>query len=243
MFLLLKQSFRYDKKEKKKIEIQRPAIVDQYNSKMGGIDLQDMLLNLYRIDRKSNKFYMRIVFYLIGTAVNNSWFEYRRSLAILQENSNETMCLKQFSLDICEGLSKAGKSFGRKPGRPSQAVTQPPPLKRRLPNECAPGLSVRHDQIDHLPTHATKGRCKHCTIGQTRWKCCKCGVHLCLHDKKNCFYDFHIRLWYFWQLLGFLDVQFILFWDTCFSVHAFMFMRLSSYCIQMDTVSRIYCGQ
>jgi hypothetical protein len=40
---------------------------------MGGIDLMDMLVELYRIDLKAKRYYLRIIFHLIDIAVVNSW--------------------------------------------------------------------------------------------------------------------------------------------------------------------------
>ena len=61
----------------------------------------------------------------------------------------------------------------------------------RSTKEQAIGENVRFDQIDQIPVHDKKGRCKHCSGGQTRWNG-KYNVHLCLNDKHNCFIDFYI---------------------------------------------------
>ena len=62
---------RWSKKEKKKIEIMRPLAVHEYNIHMGGVDLCDMLLALYRICRRSIKYYMHIIFYCVGISIVN----------------------------------------------------------------------------------------------------------------------------------------------------------------------------
>ena len=64
---------RWSKKEGRFIEIERPTMVVEYNSHMGGVDLCDMLLSLYRIHHRSTKYYMHIIFYCIGVAVVNGW--------------------------------------------------------------------------------------------------------------------------------------------------------------------------
>ena len=179
---------RYDKKSKAFVEILRPNIVKQYNCHMGGLDMQDMLLNLYQIDHKSRKYYFRIIYYLIGTAINNSWLEYRSTLEKHDDVPGTRTSLKNFILQICVGLAKVGKSSERKAGRPSLAVLQP---SRRLPNEPVSHDSLRFDQVGHLPIHDVKGRCKDCSGGFSRWKCKKCGVHLCLNANSNCFSDYH----------------------------------------------------
>lgn len=53
---------RWCRKEKKFITIPRPGIVECYNKHMGGVDLADMLLELYQINQRSNKYYMCIVY-------------------------------------------------------------------------------------------------------------------------------------------------------------------------------------
>ena len=50
------------KKERKDLEILQPNIVKLYNSSTGGVDLFDILQNLYLLHYKSKKWYMRKVF-------------------------------------------------------------------------------------------------------------------------------------------------------------------------------------
>ena len=56
---------RWSVQKKKFIEIPRPMIVEQYNLHMGGVDLCDVLMSLYRIHLRSAKFYMHIAHYCI----------------------------------------------------------------------------------------------------------------------------------------------------------------------------------
>ena len=51
---------RYDKSEKKPMKVKQPAMIGFYNKNMGGVDLNDMMQALYRIDHKSRKWYRRI---------------------------------------------------------------------------------------------------------------------------------------------------------------------------------------
>ena len=46
---------RWSPKEKKFIQITRPDVVKVYNAHMGGVDLIDMLLSLYRINVRLQK--------------------------------------------------------------------------------------------------------------------------------------------------------------------------------------------
>lgn len=55
----------FDKKTRTTVSIPRPAIVGIYNECMGGVDLMDMLVALYRIHIRS-KWYRRLFFSFIG---------------------------------------------------------------------------------------------------------------------------------------------------------------------------------
>ncbi|CAH2002199.1 unnamed protein product [Acanthoscelides obtectus] len=50
---------RYDKSQNKRVEIDCPKIVKEYNKHMGGVDLMDSLIGRYRIKLKSRKWYFR----------------------------------------------------------------------------------------------------------------------------------------------------------------------------------------
>ena len=56
---------RYDRKEKKHINVKCPQLIKSYNECMGGVDKCDMLLALYRNTMKTRKWYKRILFHLL----------------------------------------------------------------------------------------------------------------------------------------------------------------------------------
>lgn len=84
---------RYSKKDKKHIEIESPKALDVYNYHMGGVDLLDSLLGLYRIQLRSRKLYKKIFFHMIDMCVVNSWILYR-------SKSDQYMPLFYFNLFI-----------------------------------------------------------------------------------------------------------------------------------------------
>ena len=69
---------RFDKTKKKIIEIPCPDIVQRHNKSMGGVDLADHLLALYRINTKANKYYHKLIYHFIDMAVVNAWLLCRR---------------------------------------------------------------------------------------------------------------------------------------------------------------------
>jgi len=68
---------RWCRKEKIIVKIPRPVIVDRYNRNMGGVDLSDMLLELFKVNHRSKKRYMRIVYWCMNVTVVNSWLLHR----------------------------------------------------------------------------------------------------------------------------------------------------------------------
>ena len=73
---------RYSRKEKKIIDVNRPSIVGLYNQGMGGVDLADCMIALYRISIRSKKYYQRLI--LVGMTLLNSWSLYRRDAKFLE---------------------------------------------------------------------------------------------------------------------------------------------------------------
>lgn len=157
---------------------------------MGGVDLSDMLLELYHIRVRSNKWYMRIVFWCLGVAVVNSWLLYRRHE--VQRNKKPQLTLIQFQSSITRALADAGKLKIKKRGRPSNSQDMPIETKKKHNVSVDPVDDVRKDNIGHEHGyHATQGRCKLCKTGYTKVYCTKCGVRLCSVPKRMCFNDYH----------------------------------------------------
>jgi len=78
---------------------------------MGGVDLCDMFHALYRIERRSKRWYIRIVYYLISVCVTNAWLIYKIN------NKGNKMALREFTLAVSDSLMRCGKNT--KAGRPT----------------------------------------------------------------------------------------------------------------------------
>ncbi|CAK1601971.1 unnamed protein product [Parnassius mnemosyne] len=85
---------RYSKELKTQTNVYCPQVVKFYNMHMGGVDLADMLIALYRTQIKSRRWYMGIFAQMLDISVNNGWILYRRYCA--QKNLKKTMSLKEF---------------------------------------------------------------------------------------------------------------------------------------------------
>ena len=143
----LSECKRYDKKRKCIIMVPCPSIVQEYNKNMGGVDLMDAFVALYRIHAQSKKFYHKIFYHFLDVTVVNCWILYRRdcqSLKIPGKKRNDTARVQTrnrrmlvngrkktqqqkkrpaISWEICSNSIKNKKvhnnsnSFGRSPNR------------------------------------------------------------------------------------------------------------------------------
>lgn len=181
---------RYDKKKKTRVKVKCPQIVKHYNDHMGGVDLADMLVALYRTQFRTHRYYLAIFSQILDVAVNNAWLLYRRDFLSGRTDAKEKpVTLKKFRLQIAESLS-----YKNKRGRPS--ATAPTPQKKiiRKPKATRPIDDVRLDRYDHFPQYTNKkNRCKYCTKGITRVFCTKCNLPYCFTTKSNCFSDAHTK--------------------------------------------------
>lgn len=182
---------RWDKKQKKYVDVNRPDIISQYNNGMGGVDLFDQLISYYRVFIRSKKWTLRVIFHFMDFVVCASWLEYRKDRKKAGIPKNEIKDLLNFRLELVDALIKSGNPTRQvKRGRPKSGHCDQVTL-----HEIRPCKDIRIDGIDHLPEHDQKNqqtRCKnnHCK-GRTFFRCGKCDVHLCITKRKNCFKEFH----------------------------------------------------
>ena len=109
----LNECKRYDKKEKKSVIVPCPAIVQEYNQFMGGVDLMDALIALYRIHCRSKKYYHKLFFHFADVTVVNCWLLYRRDCKDMEIPAKNVM-LQEFKLSLAEALLLEGKRPCRK---------------------------------------------------------------------------------------------------------------------------------
>ncbi|KAJ8926403.1 hypothetical protein NQ314_021189 [Rhamnusium bicolor] len=159
-------------------DIRCPNIVRDYNAHMGYVDKMDMLKSIYEIDRKSKKWWHRIMWYFLDVSIVNSFILFKHRTGSSIPN------LKVFRVSVATGLIGAGQ--------PARSRAQPKVtnhFKRTVPYE------IRYDQCLHMPVYSKSRRCAFCSNTQdphrTRWTCSTCDVGFCLNDKKNCFQVYH----------------------------------------------------
>ncbi|RZC33484.1 DDE Tnp 1 7 domain containing protein [Asbolus verrucosus] len=145
---------------------------------MGCVDRADVLKSYYAIDRKSKKWWHRLFFHFLDTALANPFILFRK-------RTKSTLKLKDFRLEIvCELVG--ANCVKEAPGRKSDSISKFKVLVSK---------NVRTDQSKHMPIHNTSRRCALCSTSKephkTRWYCTVCKVGLCMTTNKNCFAEYH----------------------------------------------------
>ena len=152
---------------------------------MGGVDLADMLIALYRTELKGHRWYLPLVSQILDMCVINGWLLYRRDCA------GKRMSLKKYRYTIIQNLLMHGRDSGTN----KDHIAAPTAAKRiKVPTSARPTEEVRFDHVGHFPNFGTKGRCKLCTKGETTVICTKCSLRLCLLPDRNCFVAFHTKM-------------------------------------------------
>lgn len=175
---------RYSKDAKRKVDVDCPNVVKDYNKHMGGVDLADMLVSLYKTPFKTRRWYIGIFAQLIDICINNAWILYRKHHS--QRKSEARLKLKLFRYEIFSALIKMNKSAKR---TNQEETTIRKPCKPR-PVDC-----VRFDNIGHFLSTKEEGRCMECTKKTTVF-CIKCDVRVCFvtgKNPRNCHLKFHTK--------------------------------------------------
>lgn len=127
-FVKLKRVKRFFKSENTKKEIASPDIASIYNHHMGGVDLQDSLLDLYPIKLKSRKGYQRIFYHMLDVVIVNSWLLDRRIKSQLGQN-DRIVSLLSFKTELAD-LCSRGIPKDHKVGRPCNSIAQTPAKRK-----------------------------------------------------------------------------------------------------------------
>nr|XP_013771175.1 PREDICTED: uncharacterized protein LOC102193255 [Pundamilia nyererei] len=127
---------RWSKESKAKVMIPCPSLIPAYNEHMGGIDLSDMLVHLYKTPAKSTRWYLPLFGYMLDLSIANSWLVYKRERGQLNQ---KPITLKRFRLAVAHSLKQVNKP----------ASSSPPPPKKRYtprPSHPQPDYGIKTDQ-------------------------------------------------------------------------------------------------
>ena len=185
---------RWDKKLKQYVTIQRPSIVREYNSKMGGVDLVDRMMSYYRMSGRTKKWTLRMIMHFTDLALANSWLLYRKDLTSCGIPKKNIMQFLEFRMEVAMTFlaqqDNESSDFSEQEDDQDMSIQE-----KKRPVKPVPHASFRKKANAHLPEvvdlkNAARCRAKGCK-GKTRVQCNTCKVFLCLQSNRNCYKAFH----------------------------------------------------
>ena len=160
---------RWNRKEKKVVQVEMPGAIQQYNQAMGGVDLFDQSVAAYRIRIRSKKWWWPLLNWGVNAAAVKAWM-----LKKMVTGDDKLSLLDFIREAVTETLFKHGAPRDR-PGRP-------------LAVSGAAAVSARADGRGHWPEKAEtrRGRCRHCGR-RSAYSCVRC----CVPVHPECMAGYH----------------------------------------------------
>lgn len=185
---------RYDKPNKRYIDVDAPKVVTDYNRYMGGVDVLDQSMEYYRTFLKTRKWTLKVIIHFLDLAVVNCWRLYRCDSLSQGVPANKIMDLLEFRYQIAESLINTPDRLMREPS-PMSPEREPAAGIRRYQPANPPSLGKRYDGYNHLPTVDKLKSPRSCRLescsSRTKTRCRKCDVYLCCTSDNDCFYLYH----------------------------------------------------
>ncbi|CAK1595847.1 unnamed protein product [Parnassius mnemosyne] len=93
---------RWQKSERRYIQIERPKVVQAYNHNMGGVDLADRMLSMCPYRYRTKKCTQRVFSHLIDLAASNAWILYKKDKLAEAIPVKKIQHLRDFKLELGE---------------------------------------------------------------------------------------------------------------------------------------------
>lgn len=185
---------RWSKKDKKYINIPCPSIIKEYNQNMGGVDLIDRMIALYRNKARTKRWTVRTIMHMFDLAISNAWLQYRQCMVQSGAHRKEILQYLDFRMAVAESWIAAEDpldiSF-------SDDEADAMPGKRR-PVIPQPSESLRTSGAKHFPKMVQQKNASRCRnngcSGKTRVQCTGCKMFLCIAVGRDCFLDYHSNI-------------------------------------------------
>lgn len=162
-------------------QVTKPQAVEKYNQNMGGVDLNDQLNSYSNIIRKSMKWWKKIFFHLLVTAMSNAYIMYK--LTVPEKMRKEG---QEFRLEVAKGLLEGWTRRTSLPGRPSLGPSPSRLVGRHFIEKMEKG---RKDCV--VCTKRENG--KYVRRSQSRYMCKNCVPKVALCLEPPCFELYHTR--------------------------------------------------
>ncbi|CAG4998302.1 unnamed protein product [Parnassius apollo] len=140
---------RWDKQNSKYVTIKRPYVVGEYNRHMGGVDLIDSIMGIYKIRLRSKRWQVRLFYHYLDLTMANAWLLYIRVSKFKNLSASSILSSADFRQEVAMTLYKMGTKSGMSGRRSLETEIQA--KKRKGPAQYVPPMAVRQDQIGHWP--------------------------------------------------------------------------------------------
>jgi len=191
------------------VNVPCPQVLVDYNKNMNYVDNFDRLKGDYSLDRKSVKWYMRLVFHFVDCAITNA-FIIHKELPNVEHFKNKNFKRNIYNTLLSDKLVAVSQ-------KSKKTLSQGGPASRK------PHInkSIRLESSSHQPQRTTSRRCGNCSTKKNPvrsiWECSVCKVSLCMKKSKNCFQEFHLAKGKF--IIIYSSVSCVL----CYSTEWYMF--------------------
>ena len=151
---LMGQIDRWYNKTKALKAVSCPKIVSMYNGNMGGVDLADMLISLYRMEVKTRRCYIKVFWHMVDNAnVDKFMASIPKDCKLLGLPLNKQNPLAEFTIEITQSLIHAHQTQANKSnkGRPKRKSTDP--LHKTGEKAAIPPTNqeIRFNKVGHSP--------------------------------------------------------------------------------------------
>lgn len=149
------------RKRNEQTQVEKPAIVNEYNKHMGGVDTSDMMLYSYLDERRALKYWKKVVFSIFSRMVLNAYILYQ------QNTDGGTKTRLEFITDIIQSITREWMTVKRiAPDRPlAETSTNVPRIGVRKLPERLERVCVVCSRKDGGPKRKSRTICNRCNKG------------------------------------------------------------------------------
>ena len=164
-------------------EIEKPTMIERYNTYMGGVDKADQLMSYYGFSHRTLKWWRRAFFHLVDNAIVNSYILYT-----LSEQADRKLDHKQYRIQLARQLLGGSDDHTHPHNRRLSGL--PPPARlteRHFLEKVPPCSSGRPSQPACVVCSNKRARGKKTTT----YQCKECKLAMCVVP---CFELYHTKV-------------------------------------------------
>lgn len=184
---------RWCKKDKRYVMVDRPEVIREYNTNMGGVDMADRLLAVCPARARTKKWTTRFISHMFDLSICNAWIEYKNNQVAKGVPKKKIQQLRFYKMELAEQLIDVNTTTEDAYHEPEDEVNT---AKKRPGRPGAVPLPSKYRRMHaslHIPEVADhQMRCHEIGCNsRTTITCNYCNVGLCLTKTRNCFKTFH----------------------------------------------------